>query len=51
MNFKNSIDLLASFKINEEENKNAATKKSLNQFYNLIHYIKDSPKQLKRPGI
>ena len=32
LNFKNSIDLLISFGINEEENKNAATKKSLNRF-------------------
>ena len=32
VNYKNSIDLLTSFGINEEENKNAATKKSLNRF-------------------
>ena len=32
MNCKNSIDLLTTFRINEEENKNAATKKSLNRF-------------------
>ena len=32
VNYKNSIDHLTSFGINEEENKNAATKKSLNRF-------------------
>jgi len=32
VNCKNSIYLLTSFGINEEENKNAATKKSFNRF-------------------
>ena len=32
VNYMNSIDLLTSFRINEEENKNVATKKSLNRF-------------------
>ena len=32
LNCKNSIYLLTSFGINEEENKNAATKKSFNRF-------------------
>jgi hypothetical protein len=49
MNFKNTIDHLTSFGINEEEDENAVTKKSLNRF-NLIHYIKDSLKLLKGPG-
>ena len=31
--FKNSIDLLTSFKIDEEEYKNGATKKSLNRLF------------------
>ena len=39
MNCKNYIDLLTSFGINEEENKNAATIKSLNRFYNLKNKI------------
>jgi hypothetical protein len=42
VNFKNSIDLLTSLGINEGENKNAATKKSLNRFNlkNLILYFR-----------
>ena len=42
MNYKNSIDHLISFGINEEENKNAATIKSLNRFNlkNMILWIR-----------
>ena len=43
MNCKNSNYLLTSFGINEEENKNAATKKSLNRsnIKNVILYIRN----------
>jgi len=42
VNYKNSIDHLTSFGINEVENKNAAIKKSLNRFNlkNMILYIR-----------
>ena len=43
LNFKNSIDHLISIEINEEENKNAATKKSLNRsnLKNVILYTRN----------